>query len=161
MKFNDVMSSSNLFTEIGTVMVMSLVIAFSFALAGCSDSTTGTNDYGNGTNNGSNNGTGEIGSEPTFSNISQIFTTTCAPCHTSNNDSGVRLNSYDNVMNSVGDQYGMLVVQPGDADGSPIVDKIESPNPQFGVRMPQGGTPLSSDRINQIKEWIDEGAENN
>ena len=161
MKAIDVFSTPKIIIEKGTLIALTLVVTLSLVLAGCSDSTTGTNDYGNGTNNGNNNGAGEIGFEPTFSNISQIFSTTCTPCHISNNDSGVRLNSYDNVMNSVGDQYGILIVQPGDADGSPIVDKIESSNPQFGVRMPQGGTPLSSDRINQIKEWIDEGAENN
>jgi len=73
----------------------------------------------------------------------------------------VQLDSFDNVIGSVGDQYGTEVVQPGDAAGSPMVDKIE-PNPQIGSRMPEDGPPfLSTQRIDQIKEWINQGAENN
>ena len=37
-----------------------------------------------------------------------------------------------------------------------MVDKIEA-NPQFGNRMPVGGS-LSQDQINKIKAWINEGA---
>jgi hypothetical protein len=37
------------------------------------------------------------------------------------------------------------------------VDKIDSDNPEFGVRMPQGGQ-LSTDEIDKIKQWINEGA---
>ena len=161
MKINDSISSLKLHFNKAMVIVTAFIFAFVLSFSACSDSSTGTNDYGNGPGNGTDNGADEIGFEPVFSNVSQIFSTTCAPCHIGVSESGVRLDSYDNVMNSVGDQYGDLVVQPGDADGSPLVDKIESSNPQFGVRMPQGGNPLSSERINQIKEWIDEGAENN
>ncbi len=134
-----------------------LVIA-ALMLYGCSDSSTGAN--GSSPGNGAGNGGEEIGTEPTFNNVSQIFSSTCAPCHINASDSGVRLDSYENVMNSVGDQYGILVVQPGDANGSPLVDKIESSNPQFGVRMPENESPLSSARINQIRTWINDGAEN-
>lgn len=124
-------------------------------------SDSSTDPYGGGSNNnGNNNGGNEIGMEPTFTNVEQIFTQNCGNCHIGGTQNGVRLDSYDNVINSVGDQYGIEVVQPEDAEGSPLIDKIE-PNPQFGSRMPEGGPYLSSDRINQIKEWIDEGAENN
>ncbi len=98
--------------------------------------------------------------EPTFANVQMIFNQNCGNCHIGARESGVRLDSYDNVINSVGDQYGIEVVQPGDADGSPLIDKIE-PNPQFGSRMPENGSYLSSDRIDQIREWINQGAENN
>ncbi len=107
-----------------------------------------------------NNDNNEIGMEPTFSNVQMIFAQNCGACHTSDSQNGVRLNNYNNVINSVGDQYGIEVVQPGDAEGSPLIDKIES-NPQFGSRMPENGPYLPSDRINQIKEWINQGAENN
>jgi hypothetical protein len=142
-----------------THLMFALVIMLSaaFIMAGCGDSSTDANNGGNG--NGNGNGETEIGTAPTFNNVSQLFANYCADCHTSAQQSGVRLNNYNNVIESVGDQYGTLVVQPGDADNSPLVDKIESSNPQFGVRMPEGGPFLSEERINQIKAWIDDGAE--
>lgn len=137
------------------------VFVFSIAVTSCS-SSGGTDPYGGGNNNNddNNNNNNEIGMEPTFANVQQIFTQNCGSCHIGGTQNGVRLDSYDNVINSVGDQYGTEVVQPDDADASPLIDKIE-PNPQFGARMPEGGPYLSSDRIDQIKEWINQGAENN
>ena len=126
-------------------------------LGGCGGSSTGSN----GGNNGGNGGN-EIGMEPTFSNVQQIFQQSCggAGCHISQRTNGVRLNTYQNVIESRGSTYGELIVQPGDADGSPLVDKIE-PNPDIGSRMPENGYFLSEDRINQIRQWINDGAENN
>lgn len=133
-------------------------------LTGCSDNSTGS-DGGNGNNNGGGGGGGgnTIGTEPTFENVQMIFNQSCggSGCHVSETTSGVRLDSYQNVIGSVGAQYGTEVVNPENADESPLVDKIESDNPEFGARMPAGGSPLSDSRISQIKEWIDTGAENN
>lgn len=86
--------------------------------------------------------------------IQPIFNASCTSCH--GGQSGVTLSSYQATMNSVGSQYGTEIVVPGEPDQSPLVDKIE-PNPQFGSRMPSGGS-LSSDQINLIKQWIEEGA---
>ncbi|TVP99693.1 MAG: hypothetical protein EA359_16730 [Balneolaceae bacterium] len=140
-----------------------IMLAFVFVLSGCDESSTGVNNNNgtNGNGNGNGNGGNEIGTSPTFDNVGQIFLSYCADCHTSIQESGVRLNTYTNVIESVGDQYGRLVVQPGDAANSPLVEKIESSNPSFGVRMPEDGPYLSSQRIDQIKEWINDGAENN
>lgn len=124
----------------------------------CGESSTGVNG-GNGNGNG-NGGGNEIGTEATFDNIQQIFTANCTSCHGGTGESGVRLNNYQNVVESVGNQYNQLVVQAGDAGASPLVDKIESDNPQFGVRMPQNGPYLSDQRISQIRTWINNGAEN-
>ncbi|WP_372635054.1 c-type cytochrome domain-containing protein [Fodinibius sp.] len=117
-------------------------------MVSCGDSSTGPDNGG------------EEPLEPTFSNVLQIFEDNCASCHAGATTSGVRLDSYSNVVNSTGDQYGENVVQPGNANESPLVDKIES-NPEFGARMPQGQDPLTSDQIGLIKEWINEGANNN
>ncbi|SMO34612.1 T9SS type A sorting domain-containing protein [Gracilimonas mengyeensis] len=87
--------------------------------------------------------------------IQPIFNSNCVTCHGSS--SGVTLSSYDAVMNSVGNQYGSNIVVPGAPDDSPLVDKIE-PNPEFGSRMPQGGS-LSDEEIQLIRTWISEGAD--
>lgn len=122
----------------------------SILVVSCGDSSTGPD-----------NGEEEPPLEPTFSNVLHIFEDNCASCHVGSRTSGVRLDSYDSVIGSVGEQYGEEVVQPGNAAGSPLVDKIESSNPEHGERMPQGQSPLSADQIALIKEWINDGAENN
>lgn len=126
-------------------------------LASCGDSSTDPNG-GNGGNGGNGN---EPPAEPTFSNVLEIFNNNCgdSSCHIGGRTSGVQLDSYENVTESEGVQYGELVVQPNDAAGSPLVDKIE-PSPDEGQRMPVGGT-LSDNQISLIREWIDEGAQNN
>lgn len=86
--------------------------------------------------------------------IQPIFNSNCTSCHGGLN--GVTLSSYSAVMSSSGTNYGQIVVA-GDADGSPLVQKI-LPSPPMGARMPQGGPYLSDEQINLIATWIDEGA---
>ncbi len=138
-----------------------LTLSATLTLSSCSDSGTGTDNNSNGSGNGGGGGGGSntIGTAPTFDNVGQILAGSCGDCHTSQQESGVRVNTYDNLMNSVGVQYGRNIVDPGSADTSPLIDKIE-PNPEIGDRMPEDGTPLSNARIDQIRTWINNGAEN-
>jgi hypothetical protein len=94
--------------------------------------------------------------------IAPVMNSSCggSGCHISEPNSGVRLSSYSAVIGSVGQQYGGLIVRPGNAAASPLVDKLE-PAPQFGSRMPLGRSPLSSADIARIRTWIDAGAEDN
>lgn len=147
-------------TKLGPINTLLLVVICSLGLVvvSCGDNSTGANGGGNGTGNGD----GDTPTEPTFSNVLDIFNNNCggSGCHIGETTSGVRLDSYDNVTNSEGVQYGELVVQAGNAAASPLVDKIESDNPQEGDRMPPNGSYLSNDQIDLIKQWIDDGAEN-
>lgn len=62
-----------------------------------------------------------------------------------------------------GDSGAVLVV-PGDSDASLLYRKIELPRPSdlCGDPMPGGGgPPLDEGGINQIKTWIEQGAQNN
>lgn len=96
--------------------------------------------------------------------IQPIFTGTCAAagCHDSGTqESGVHLSTYDDALSSVGVQYGTEIINPGNPNDSPIVDKISNDTPQFGARMPEGGPPLSSAQIDSIIAWIEDGAPNN
>ncbi len=86
--------------------------------------------------------------------IQPIFNANCTSCHGGN--SGVSLNNYQATMNSVGVQYQKKIVTPGDANASPLVEKIK-PNPSIGNRMPTGRA-LSSEQISLIETWVNEGA---
>lgn len=99
--------------------------------------------------------------ELTFENVQVLLQNSCSGgnCHVGQRTSGVRLDGYQNVINSVGTQYGIEVVKAGDSDGSPIIDKLEA-DPQFGNRMPFGRSPLSQSQIDLIKNWINNGAPN-
>lgn len=89
-----------------------------------------------------------------------IFTASCAECHVAERTSGVALGTYEQVTTSVGEQYGERVVVPGDAAGSPLLDKV-GPSPRFGQRMPLGRGALAPDQIALIRTWIDDGALDN
>lgn len=129
-------------------------------MAGCGDSGTGPDDGGNGNGNGSGNGDP---TEPTFANVQQIFTSSCggSGCHIGERTNGVRLDSYTNVTESEGAQYGGPIVVAGEPENSPLIDKIANSSPEFGSRMPEGRSPLSTDDIDLIRDWIAEGAQNN
>ena len=96
--------------------------------------------------------------------IQPIFNGNCAlsGCHDSGTqESGVNLSSYEAALNSVGVQYGTEIIDPGNPNNSPIVDKISSENPQQGERMPLNAQPLSDAEIDSIIAWIDDGAPDN
>ncbi|MEQ9104733.1 MAG: hypothetical protein RIE53_08550 [Rhodothermales bacterium] len=94
--------------------------------------------------------------------IQPLFNASCGGvgCHIGQATNGVSLGSHEQVTTSVGFQYGTPVVIPGDAAGSPIIDKI-SVNPRFGSRMPLGRAPLEAADINRVRVWIEHGAPNN
>jgi mono/diheme cytochrome c family protein len=89
--------------------------------------------------------------------IEPIMANNCNSCH-SGGASGFDSTPYADLIASISpvNSYNKKHIIPGDADGSPLVDKIEA-NPQVGSRMPQGGQ-LTSDQINKIRQWINEGA---
>ena len=51
----------------------------------------------------------------------------------------------------------LLRVEPGNADGSYLVQKLEG-TAAVGQQMPRGGPPLSPETIAVIRSWIDSGA---
>ncbi len=102
--------------------------------------------------------------------VQPIFNRRCTVCHVRGgiaDFSGIALRltqeeSFDLLINQPSVQNGDLtLVVPGDADASLLIDKISSNSPAVGSRMPLGGTPLTSDEIDLICSWIDQGAMNN
>jgi hypothetical protein len=85
--------------------------------------------------------------------IMPILEARCWECHSEESaELGLRLDSYEGVMQ--GSDYG-TVVEPGDADGSLLVDMIVSGD------MPEEGDPVLPEELELIKAWIAEGAGDN
>ena len=91
-----------------------------------------------------------------------IFTASCGGggCHIDQHASGVNLSSYQDLVNSQGQQYDEPIVLPGNPADSPLIDKLRA-NPRFGARMPLSQAALSAEQIALIRSWIDDGAPDN
>jgi hypothetical protein len=77
----------------------------------------------------------------------------CWECHSEqSSELGLKLDTYEGVM--AGSDYG-TVIEPGDPDGSLLIDMIQSGD------MPEDGDPVPADEIEVIRNWIAEGAVNN
>lgn len=113
----------------------------------------------------------------TFTTVySDILSGSCTPCHAPGGvgDSAGKLDmstkalAYTNLQKSAAGAVcvasGLTLVVPGDAAMSLLVEKVES-NPPCGVRMPYDcgtTTPcLSTAQVQQIVDWINDGAMNN
>ena len=104
------------------------------------------------------------GLEPTFSSIqSNILTPKCVNqgCHPGQlAPMSMRAGAaYGNLVNSPS-AFGILRVAPGDADNSALYLKVIGDN-SVGSRMPLSRNALSSAETNAIRDWINNGAQNN
>jgi hypothetical protein len=99
----------------------------------------------------------------------EVFSPVCSGCHsgpTGNNlPSGMNLssaaNSYSALVNVPSLQVALDRVEPGDPDGSYLIRKLEGEPDIMGSRMPQGGPFLGQATIDEIRQWIADGAPNN
>ena len=104
------------------------------------------------------------GLQATFSSIQDnIFTPKCvnAGCHPGqlapmSLQAGV---AYGNLVNRTS-AFGIPRVDPGDADNSALYLKVIGDN-SVGSRMPLSRNALSSAETNAIRDWINNGAQNN
>jgi len=114
---------------------------------------------------GDGTGLGEGGEiEPTLASIQEnVFTAICTACHTGSAaplglalDAGL---SYSRLVGVGSVQVPALKrVAPGKPDSSYIVWKIEGRSGIIGGRMPLGLSPLTSEQIQAIRDWIAAGA---
>ncbi len=99
--------------------------------------------------------------EVSFKNdVFPIIKRNCLPCHGEDqmNPSELYLENYADLMQ--GGKHGVPVV-PGNADSSLMIRKL-TPPPPFGDLMPlKRKTPISTDTLNVLKNWINQGAKNN
>jgi|GEM_PF-1701674 len=93
-----------------------------------------------------------------------IFGAICTNCHTgSNAPHGLRLDSEDNsyaflVSHAADEVPSLLRVNPGNPNDSYIIRKLEGASGIVGGRMPLGGPYLSQAQINNVRDWIANGA---
>lgn len=133
--------------------VLLTVALTAYLVNGCSDMGDPVAPNGNGGGNGG-------GTVNYSADVQPIINAHCISCHASpaNPDFGnLDLTSYDGVMDQTGPNHAP-VITPGDPDNSYLVERIEGTIPP---QMPLVGAPLSSDQINTIRQWIDEGALDN
>jgi hypothetical protein len=102
--------------------------------------------------------------QPTFSSIqSKVLTPICTMCHSgAAAPLGLRLDensSYALLVNAPSVQApSLLRVEPGDADASYLVQKLEGTATEGG-RMPLGQPALPNETIAVIRQWIANGAQ--
>ena len=147
-----------------------LTLAVSFSLAACGgEGVTDPGGNNNGNNNGNNGGnTGRtVKADPSFSaDIYEIFTRrgcTDSLCH-GGGEGGLTMTSastaYSALVDVTSPNSGEVRVVPGSAADSYLVKKLEG-TASVGEQMPLGGGPLDATDLQNIKNWINQGAKNN
>jgi hypothetical protein len=109
---------------------------------------------------------------PTLSgDVQPILTGNCAfsGCHAGSSPAqGMNLSEGQTFSSTVGVASNELPtmnrIEPGDADQSYLVNKIQGTQDAVGGsggQMPLGGTPLTTEQVTTIRAWVEAGAENN
>ena len=141
-------------------------LVLSLALAGCGGDTP-TDPVGGNNTNGGGSGTPTVKADPSFSaDVFEVFTRrgcTSGECH-GGGQGGLTMtsagNAYTNLVSVASPTTGEVRVIPGNATDSYLVKKLEG-RASAGVRMPFGASPLDATDLQNIKNWIDQGAKNN
>lgn len=131
-----------------------------FTMAGCAGSGEGLDENGRPAQGGEE----EEVLSPQFDSIqANVLTPICTTCHSgAAAPLGLRLDegaSYALLVNAPSTEVPELLrVEPGNADASYLIQKLEG-TAAVGGRMPLGGPPLPPDTIAVIRQWIIEGAQ--
>ena len=156
------------FAQHTTALTAALLCA---SLGGCPNNVNTGDAAGGAATQPSDQGDGDAAETVSFGNdIQPIFNTNCISCH---QEGGVADQAGIALRLGSGESYGLLVNQrsaqnsnlvlvvPGDAEASLLLQKINSDAPPVGVRMPFGGAALSASEIELIRTWIAQGALSN
>ncbi|MCG3128693.1 MAG: hypothetical protein CHACPFDD_03583 [Phycisphaerae bacterium] len=85
----------------------------------------------------------------------QLLGRRCFPCHTGDTPEG-RLRLDDEAGAVSGGRSGFPAVVPGNADESPLIQRVSSP--EAARRMPPKGEPLEEAEIALLRSWVEQGA---
>lgn len=139
-------------------LAFAVIITISLAACGSGGPTSSS---------GSTTDTRTIQANPSFSTtIQEIFnrrSCTSSSCHGTALQAGLDLRtgaSFASLVSVRATSEPILRVNPGDANGSYLVIKLEG-RQSVGGRMPQTGAPLDDIDLTNIRNWISQGAQNN
>ncbi len=93
---------------------------------------------------------GTAPSVPFTTKVAPILLSKCGRCHVNQQRGGVAMTTFATLMQ--GPAAGRIVL-PGDADGSRLIEVIESGD------MPRGGAKVTGPELQTLKQWIGAGAE--
>lgn len=133
-----------------------LTLALAMGACGSSDST------------GPDDGGGRVvKADPSFSaDVFEILVRrdcTAGGCH-GRGEGGLTMTSaataYANLVNTPSTASGEIRVIPGNAEDSYLMKKLEN-RASAGARMPLTGPPLDATDLQNIRNWIDQGASDN
>jgi hypothetical protein len=136
------------------------VFTFSLALALAACGGDSITNPGNGDER-------EVKTDPSFAtDVFEIFTRrgcTASTCH-GGGQGGLTMTTasgaYGNLVNVASPVTQEVRVIPGNAADSYLVKKLEG-TASVGERMPLGGNPLDATDLQNVKNWINQGAKNN
>ncbi len=146
-----------------------LLLSVGLAFLACGgDSGTNPGVDGGGGTGGGGTGSGRVVKEnPSYAaDIQEIWDRrgcSQSQCHGSAMQGGLDLregNSHGELFNVPAQGEEAVRVIPGNAQDSYLVIKLEG-RQTFGDQMPQSGTPLDSIDLANVRNWVDQGAENN
>ena len=137
-------------------------------LVACTNATAPSAGSGGSGGGGGGGGSTPVDSPSFALDIQPIFNVSCnnSSCHgTSSSRANAYLDlrpgkSYGALVKVMGNQESIVRVIPGDAAGSYLIIKLEG-RQRVGSRMPKGAKALSTTTIQNIKNWINQGAANN
>lgn len=94
--------------------------------------------------------------------VQPILAQHCLECHDTNGAgataSGLEMSSYSKLME--GTKFGS-VIKPGNSLSSTLVILVEG-RADSAIKMPHGDRPsLSKEQVQTLRQWIDQGANNN
>ena len=145
--------------RLSALVLPTLVLLGSGALAGCTGSGAGLDANGNPISSG-----GTTALTPDLPSIqANIFTPICTKCH-------IGAGAPEGLQLDAAHSYSLLVgvpsqevpttkrVNPGDPNTSYIILKLQNSPGIVGAQMPFGGPYLAQSTIDVIKQWITNGA---
>ena len=145
-------------------LLFSISAAMLLTGGGCTPPTPPADD---GAGDGNDGGDDTVQAVSFANQIQPIFDANCTVCHISGGiaDTIMHLNAeeaFDALVGQPSVQDASLTrVVAGDSSASLLFEKVDSNSPSVGARMPLGGAALSDADIALIRDWIDQGAENN
>ncbi len=101
-----------------------------------------------------------VGAEATVDfarDIRPLFNAKCASCHGGVKRAGqLSFLSRESVLTK--GKSGEIAVIPGDADGSAVIRRVSSADPDERMPPPEHGPALTPTEVDLLRQWIDQGA---